>query len=63
MQTNSAAIDLRREPSDAFIAAVRKKYRVEPEVDHILTRKMTNRAKGGYTPIPLEKHCAKASKL
>lgn len=55
MQTNSAAIDLRREPSDAFITAVRKKYPVEPEVDHILNRKMTNRAKGaGYTPIPLE---------
>ena len=54
MQRNSAAIDLRREPSDAFIAAVRKKYPVEPEIDHILTRKMTNRAKAGYTPIPLE---------
>ena len=55
MQTNSAAIDLRREPSDAFITAVRKKYPVEPEIDHILNRKMTSRAKGGgYTPISLE---------
>jgi aminoglycoside phosphotransferase (APT) family kinase protein len=51
---NSIAKDLRRNPSDAFIAAVRKKYPVEPEVDHVLTRKMTHRHKSGYTAISLD---------
>ncbi len=51
---NSIAKDVRRDPSDAFITAVRKKYPVEPEVDHVLTRKMTNRHKPGYTTIQLE---------
>jgi len=51
---NSIAKDVRRDPSDAFIAAVRKKYPVEPEVDHVLTRKMTHRHKPGYTAISLD---------
>lgn len=46
--------DVRRDPSDAFILAVRKKYHVEPEVDHVLTRKMTLRHKPGYTAISLD---------
>lgn len=51
---SSIAKDVRRHPSDAFIAAVRKKYPVEPEVDHVLTRKMANRHKPGYTAISLD---------
>lgn len=54
MPMNQLTVDIRREPDDAFIAAVRKKYPVEPEVDHILTRKMTNRHKPGYAAISLE---------
>lgn len=50
----SISADVRREPSDAFIASVRQRYPVEPEIDHILTRKMANRHKPGYAALSLE---------
>jgi len=50
----SMSADVRREPSDAFVASVRQRYPVEPEIDHILTRKMANRHKPGYAALSLE---------
>lgn len=51
---NEVATDYpRTHPDRTFIDAVRARFPVESEIDRILTRKMSNRAEPGYTPIPL----------
>lgn len=47
--------DVRDAPDDAFIAAVRARFPVEPEIDRVLTAKLRNRAGPGYQAIPLER--------
>ncbi|MGQ0699591.1 MAG: phosphotransferase family protein [Panacagrimonas sp.] len=47
------AIDKNR-PSPSFIAALRKRFPTEREIDRVLTRKMERRAGPGYSPVPLE---------
>ncbi len=42
-------------PSPAWIQSIRKRYRVEKELDRVLTRKMERRGGPGYSPVPLEK--------
>lgn len=44
----SDAVDQRQYPSDAFIASVRQRYSVEPEIDRVLTRKMQARRDGEF---------------
>ena len=39
--------DVRANPDEAFIARMRATYEVEPEVDHVLTRKLRRRAQPG----------------
>ncbi|MDB5985811.1 MAG: Acyl-CoA dehydrogenase protein [Nevskia sp.] len=41
-------------PSSEWIAALRKRFPVEAEIDRVLTRKMQRRAGPGYMPLPLE---------
>lgn len=41
-------------PSPAFIAALRKRFPTEREIDRVLTRKMERRGGAGYSPLPLE---------
>lgn len=40
-------------PAPEWIASLRKRFPVEQEIDHILTRKMERRAGEGFSPIPL----------
>ena len=40
-------------PSPEWIASLRKRFPVEREIDHILTRKMERRGGVGFSPIPL----------
>lgn len=47
--------DNRTDPDIAFINRVRSSYRVEAEVDRILTRKLQNRTGPGFEPVPLER--------
>lgn len=46
--------DVRALPSESFIASIRQRFPVEPEIDRVLTTKMRNRAGDGYSAIPLE---------
>lgn len=46
--------DIRDAPDEAFIAAVRSRFPVEPEIDRVLTAKLRGRTGPGYTAIPLE---------
>lgn len=42
-------------PSPEWIQSIRKRYRVEKELDRVLTRKMERRGGPGYSPVALEK--------
>lgn len=46
--------DVRGAPSAEFIASLRERYRVEPEIDRMLTRKMQRRPGAPYTMVSLE---------
>jgi aminoglycoside phosphotransferase (APT) family kinase protein len=46
------AID-KNAPSPEWIAALRKRFPTEREIDRLLTRKMQRRAGAGYSPLPL----------
>lgn len=46
--------DIRDTPDEAFIAAVRSRFAVEPEIDRVLTAKLRTRTGPGYTAIPLD---------
>ncbi|MES2493356.1 MAG: phosphotransferase family protein [Pseudomonadota bacterium] len=46
--------DVRDAPDETFIAAVRSRFSVEPEIDRVLTAKLRNRVASGYTAIPLD---------
>lgn len=46
--------DLRDQPTAAFIAALRQQFRIEPEIDRLLTRKMQRRAGPPYQMVTLE---------
>ena len=46
--------DLRDQPTPAFIAALRRQFRIEPEIDRLLTRKMQRRAGPAYQMVTLE---------
>lgn len=48
-----SAIDKNR-PSPEWIAALRRRYPVEREIDHILTRKLERRAGPAFMPLALE---------
>lgn len=45
----------RAAPDEAFIADVRTRFDVEPEIDRVLTRKLRGRAGPGYSAISLER--------
>ncbi|MEZ5482566.1 MAG: phosphotransferase family protein [Porticoccaceae bacterium] len=45
--------DTRQHPSSEFIAGVRERYPVEPEIDRVLTRKMQGRSGAVFENIPL----------
>lgn len=47
-------IDVRDAPDEGFIAAVRSRFPVEPEIDRVLTAKLRGRTGPGYTAIPLD---------
>ncbi len=47
--------DIRSAPDEAFIARIRNKYPVEPEIDRILTRKLRRRSGPEYLAIPLDR--------
>ncbi|MGQ0620678.1 MAG: phosphotransferase family protein [Panacagrimonas sp.] len=47
------AID-KNHPSAEWIAALRRRFPTEREIDRVLTRKMERRAGPGYSPVPLE---------
>lgn len=47
--------DIRNAPDEAFITRIRSKYSVEPEIDHILTRKLRRRSGPEYSAIPLNR--------
>ena len=49
------AADLRGSPDEAFIAAIRRRFPVEAEMDRVLTRKMTGRSGPGFSPLPLDR--------
>ncbi len=57
MAYSSIYSDPRSCPTEEFISDIRKNYRVEKEVDHVLTRKLINRAKTEtqFEPISLDK--------
>lgn len=40
-------------PSPQWIAALRKRYPTEREIDRVLTRKLERRADAGFSPVPL----------
>lgn len=42
-------------PSAEWISSIRRRFTVEKEIDHILTRKLERRSGPGYSPIPLAK--------
>lgn len=56
-------IDVRDAPDEAFIAAVRSRFPVEPEIDRVLTAKLRSRTGPGYTAIPLETLAEGAARL
>ena len=41
-------------PSPAWIAALRKRFPTETEIDRVLTRKMERRDGPGFSPLPLD---------
>lgn len=45
--------ELRTAPSEEFIAAIRRRFPVEGEIDRIMTRKMQGRTRPAYSAIPL----------
>lgn len=50
-----AQADTRRSAPDAdFIAAVRARFALEPEMDRVLTAKLRERAGGPHRPVPLD---------
>ena len=53
----------RRLPDEAFIAHVRRKYAVEPEIDRVLARKLHRRGGPEYEPIPLDRLVEGVSRL
>lgn len=55
--------DIRDCPDEAFIAAVRGRFAVEPEIDRVLTAKLRNRTSPGYTAIPLDTLAEGAARL
>ena len=46
--------DLRDQPTAAFIAALRRQFPIEPEIDRLLTRKMQRRAGPAHQMVGLE---------
>lgn len=48
------AQDVRRQPTEAFIAEVRDRFAVEREIDTILTRKLRRRGGEGFVAVPLD---------
>ena len=40
-------------PSPQWLAALRKRYPTEREIDRVLTRRLERRAGPGYSPLPL----------
>ena len=46
--------DPRQAPDAAFIAALRARFPVEPEIDRVLTRKMEQRAGAPHRPVTLD---------
>lgn len=42
-------------PTPEWIASLRRRFVVEPEIDRVLTRKLERRAGPGYSPMPLGK--------
>ncbi len=49
-----SAADPRQNPDAAFIAELRTRFRVEPEIDRVLTRKMAQRGGAPYRPVTLD---------
>lgn len=45
--------DIRQSPDQAFVETLRKRFPTEPEIDRVLTRKMTQRAGDPYVPVTL----------
>jgi aminoglycoside phosphotransferase (APT) family kinase protein len=48
-------IDVRASPNDDFIAEMRRRFPVEPEIDRVLTVKLRQRAGSGFSAIPLDR--------
>lgn len=57
------AADPRQQPGEAFIDIVRGKYRVEPEIDRVLTRKLRQRAGPPHRPVTLDEVTASLGRL
>ena len=49
-----AATDVRDRPTPEFIATLREQFRVEPEIDRLLTRKMERRSGPPYRMVTIE---------
>ncbi|MGQ2942476.1 MAG: phosphotransferase family protein [Blastomonas fulva] len=52
--STGAQEDIRASPTDDFIADVRNRYRVEREIDTVLTRKLVRRKAGGFQAVSLD---------
>jgi aminoglycoside phosphotransferase (APT) family kinase protein len=50
--------DLRQHPTPEFIAALRKRFPTEPEIDRVLTRKMQARSGAPFRPVTLDEATA-----
>ncbi|MFT4585422.1 MAG: aminoglycoside phosphotransferase (APT) family kinase protein [Gammaproteobacteria bacterium] len=49
-----SAVDVRADPSDAFIDSIRERYPTEREIDRVLTEKMRRRGGPGFSGISLK---------
>lgn len=48
------SFDIRDTPTPEFIASLRRRYPIEPEIDRLLTRKMERRSGPGYSMVSLD---------
>jgi aminoglycoside phosphotransferase (APT) family kinase protein len=63
LKSASIARPDKNRPSPEWIASLRARYAIEPQIDQLLTRKMQKRAGPGFTPIPLPKLAAAVEAL
>jgi aminoglycoside phosphotransferase (APT) family kinase protein len=52
--SEAGTFDIRDTPTPEFIAALRRRYPIEPEIDRLLTRKMERRSGPSYSMVSLE---------